>query len=342
MYAKLIILILFLFQLSLFPEEQANKAKESDFLSNDYKKTEILLQLKDLQSKALNSYYKLNIFQADAIIKEIQSIAPDSIEYYYIAGVANYVKKNYLKSIESLDRVIQLNSDHELSLYLLGMNYAALNKWEAALSYFQKANIATYNPYYQMNLSIAYLKNNDIPKAITSLHRAIELKENYSEAKVLLSQLLKIANQTEQAYKICEEEKSFFATDGNFAIHCAGLAFTFKKDYYEVVNILGKRQFLDFESRKILGKSYYFLQEYKLAEPIYKNFIYSQSSTIDEGLAYIEILVFTNGNGELEKFKKLFLEKNPDKYNTADELIKLTIVKRDSINKFYNQFKQIR
>ena len=321
--------IILLLTLPLFAEEKDTSLAE----------TERSLQLKDLQSQALYGFYSKNFPKSAQIISQIKAISPESIEYHYLTGVLFFVKKDYTHSIDSLRKSEAMNPDHELSLYLLGMNYSLQGNWKDALYYFERANSVTYNPYYQINLAIAWLQNNDITRAISSAERAIELKENFSNAKILLSHLYTLNKQEEKAWNICQEQKKIQTSNNSFAENCALLSFSFKKDYQNVISILNGRKNISLRSRRILARTYYKLNDFRKAYFDYRSFIYTSSFRKEEGLEYMEILVLSSADIELEKFKSLFFVKFPNTEDEVDILIRTAELKRDSMNMFYYQFK---
>lgn len=136
--------------------------------------------------------------EAIELIKQAQRLDPKNITYDYELAYTYHAKKDYLNTVELLEKLIT-RSDANAKIYqLLGNTYDEMNKPDKAIRTYQ-AGIARLphsgELYYE--LGIMGLKRKDYPRALGFFEKGIEMDPNYAlnyyrAAKLFLSSAEKI------------------------------------------------------------------------------------------------------------------------------------------------------
>jgi tetratricopeptide (TPR) repeat protein len=79
------------------------------------------------------------VVEAEATLTELIQSAPDFAEAWNRRAVLYYMQGRYRQAIADCDRVIQLNPIHFGALHGLGLCYAALGEYRAAIQAFRQA-----------------------------------------------------------------------------------------------------------------------------------------------------------------------------------------------------------
>ena len=79
------------------------------------------------------------IKQAEAVLTELINDQPDFAEAWNQRAVIYYILKQYKKSLDDCQMVIKLNPIHFGALHGLGLCYAALGEYSAAIQAFRQA-----------------------------------------------------------------------------------------------------------------------------------------------------------------------------------------------------------
>lgn len=77
--------------------------------------------------------------QAEAVLTELINDQPDFAEAWNRRAVLHFVAGQYKKSLDDCQRVIDLNPIHFGALHGLGLCYAALGEYSAAIQAFRRA-----------------------------------------------------------------------------------------------------------------------------------------------------------------------------------------------------------
>ena len=158
----------------------------------------VKLEISKLTQTALTHIRAKEWKSAEAITKQILDLSEVSVDYFYLKGNLHYCYGEFQTSIGHLNTALKFNVSHDPSYFLMGMIYAKRNEWEKSISYFEQATqYGSYNPYYRMNLAVAYYQVDNFDKSAIEAKRTLELKENYTFAKILLIKSLIRTNKKE-------------------------------------------------------------------------------------------------------------------------------------------------
>jgi tetratricopeptide (TPR) repeat protein len=95
---------------------------------------------------------------------------------YLNIGLAYYMKENYDKSIEMLEKAVQLNTKYEKAYSLLGCAYAGNGNYDKAIEVFDKAiQISPEDANLNYNIGYAYRKTGYLVKATKYYKQAANL-----------------------------------------------------------------------------------------------------------------------------------------------------------------------
>ena len=146
----------------------------------------IELKVEEKIEKKLNSFengiaaiiaQKLNL-----IDKQFGKPIGNSVDYLTLALV-EYFKRNYLATIQYLDKAIEINPNYDLAWYNKGVALGKLNLHEEAIKAFDKA--IEINPNYDKawyGKGFESINFNLHEEAIKAFDKAIEINPNYDKA----------------------------------------------------------------------------------------------------------------------------------------------------------------
>ncbi|MCB1156869.1 MAG: hypothetical protein KDK45_05140, partial [Leptospiraceae bacterium] len=164
------------------PEKPSNKENEPE---EDPEKVKMNLEIRQMANEAYRALRFRNLKEATSLLKDIGRLNKKSVDYYYIEGAIYYSKNKFHQSILSLESAIKINPSHDRSQFLLGMNYIHLHIWKEAIPYFQQAvQSDPYDPFYRLNLSLANYFTQRFNDSALEAKKAVDLKNNYSDAKL--------------------------------------------------------------------------------------------------------------------------------------------------------------
>lgn len=314
LFLKKTIIILFL-SLPLFSQEEQVLSSLEDKLELIKLVNETKLFLK---SKRHND--------AKKNIQKIYQLDPSSNEYYYLKGALDYCQKNNLASKKNLLRSIKLNPNHDLSHFLLGIVYSLEHNWKKAYTHFYQASLlANYDPFYRMNLAIASYNIKDYKQAIYESKKAIEYKQNYKDANILLAYSYLKYDKPREALKVIESLGKLSSNSVIFLDYLTILHDTSKK-YHKIISLIGRSNLRNHTKLRILASSYFHVGEHSKSIQTYKKLIQSKMVHQDDYLNYAKVLVFSNNKSLANKTLQLALENGNankkeiiDKYETIQK-----------------------
>lgn len=264
--------------------------------------------------------------EVPAIAQKIKSLSETSPESYYLSGSYKYINNEYKSAISDLEIGLKANPNHDPSIFLMGLIYVKMNKYELALLFFERAcKEAPYNPFYRLNTALLSYINGNYTKAKIEAEQAIKLKENYTKAKFILAfSLYKIGKKTE-SFALTRElyEKKVELDD--IQLLYLKLLLEESKNYDEIIQILARKNKLNIEEKRLLGHA--FMEEglYLKSIQFFRMVIDSGLDTEEDNLGYLRSLIMI---GKSEEAEKLFIELN--KKNFKD--------KKVYIETYYNTF----
>ncbi|MCB1188900.1 MAG: hypothetical protein H7A23_05745 [Leptospiraceae bacterium] len=287
---KIITLAIFLISFSVFSQDKK-------VLSNLKNKLELIKLTNETKLFLKNKRLK----EAEIHINQIYNLDSNSHEYYYLQGALEYCQKNKNSSIKNLQKSLELNPNHDLSYFLLGMIYALEHNWETAHKYLYKASLlSNYDPFYRLNLAVANYNMADYKQAIYESKKAIEYKQNFRNAKDLLVYSLIEEKQYKEALEYIEQlgkisAKSTLYLDYLHLLHEA------EKDYQKIIFLLGNKNLKNHAKIRILASAYFHDGNYPKAIQTYQKLFSTNIVHEDDYLNYIKALIYSDKKNDANK-----------------------------------------
>ncbi|WP_167884795.1 tetratricopeptide repeat protein [Leptospira fluminis] len=294
-------------------------------------------QILALNTETINLLRVNNLVRSLANIEKIKKLDPDCLEYHYLNGAYLYAIGRYPQSKKSLLKAIEIHPGHDPSYYLLGMIFVRRSKWESSVPYFQKAvELATYNPFYRLNLALAYFETGQYLRAKAEAEKAVELKPNFRNAKlVLLKSDFALGNKA-NALSLCKE----FAKEGflskEFAYIYARLAMDIDKNFRKAIKLYNQFPDLPFNERRFLGHAYFHTGNFRAAANVYSGILGAKILSEEDKINYLRSLVFTKDYRRLETFVAGWILEEPDKKVKIQEALDIAELLKDNDPKVYH------
>ena len=125
----------------------------------------------------------------------LEALQPHSAEALYWS-----IQANERLAVQSLSRFQQLESDSPRSHVLLGDIYHQLEREDDAQAEYQKAlDLEPGNPAAMLGLSLAYLSNNNIDKAMETARTALQSSPQDPELNMVVAEAMVVKNQFAEA-----------------------------------------------------------------------------------------------------------------------------------------------
>ena len=165
--------------LTLFQNGQLNKAKDT------------CLEILKAQSNNFNALHLLGLiaFQTKNYLKSVEiidkaiQIKPNNAEVYDFKAIVLIHLKKFEEAVESWNRAIKIKPDYAEAHYNRGNALRELNKIEAAIASYDKAIKIKHNfAEAHYNRGNALVELNKIEAALESFDRAIQIRPDYAEA----------------------------------------------------------------------------------------------------------------------------------------------------------------
>jgi Flp pilus assembly protein TadD len=336
-------LFLFLFVINVYadPYDDFENTEEDNSAITDPDREKLIsdakvkLEISKLTQTALTHIKAKEWKNAEAVTKQILELSEVSVDYFYLNGNLHYCYGEYQTAIGHLNTALKFNSSHDPSYFLMGMIYGKRNEWDKSISHFEKANqFGSYNPYYRMNLAIAYFQVDNFEKAIIEAKRTLELKENYTFAKILLiKSLLKTNKKEAWAYvQNLMEKKSDSPNVYSLYIQ---LLYEFKNNYAEIIKELGKKTNISIQEKRYLAYSYYRENDLAKSANLFKQILNSERDLEEDQNTYLKILLLQNKDADAEKFLISIIKYNPNRKKHYNDLFQNLTDKRDMARGLY-------
>ncbi|EMK24429.1 tetratricopeptide repeat protein [Leptospira kirschneri] len=341
---RIFYLFLFLFFLSgiLFANEEDESFPESNQDQVPLNPTDAArrkIQITALNTETVNLIRANNLSKASINIDKIKKLDENSVEYHYLKGSYLYAQGRYPQSKNFLLKAIQIHSSHDPSYYLLGMIFVQRNKWAKSLEYFQKAvELSNYNPFYRINLALAYFETGNFLRAKAEAERAIELKPNFRAAKLLLLKSNFLLGNKADAYSQCVDfVKEGFISKEYMLIH-ARLVMDIHQNYRKAIKIYSQYGELPLHEKRFLAQAYYNTGNYRAAAAAYQSVIQLKIVEEEDKIQYIRSLSFIKDYKRLESFVAFWLQEEPDKRKKIQEALDIAELLKENDSKVFHMF----
>lgn len=295
----------------------------------------VKLEISKLTQTALTHIRAKEWKSAEAVTKQILDLSDVSVDYFYLKGNLHYCYGEFQTAIGHLNTALKLNASHDPSYFLMGMIYAKRNDWEKSVSFFEQATqYGSYNPYYRMNLAVSYFQIDNFEKSATEAKRTLELKENYTFAKILLIKSLMKTNKKDAWFYVQSLMEKKADTTIIYPLYIQ-LLFEFKNNYTEIIKELGKKANLSYAEKRYLAYSYF--RENDLAKSLnfFKQIISSEKDLEEDQHTYLRILVLQNKDLEAERYASSLIKSNPSRKKFYNDLLQNLIDKREMAKGLY-------
>ncbi|TGK07381.1 hypothetical protein EHO59_04565 [Leptospira semungkisensis] len=294
-------------------------------------------QILALNTETINLLRSNSLSKAQANIEKLKKLDPDCLEFHYLSGAYLYALGRYPQSKKALLRAVELNPGHDPSHYLLGMIFVRRSKWEASVPYFQKAvELANYNPFYRLNMALAYFETGQYIKAKAEAEKGIELKPNYRNAKLVLLKVNFLLGNKAEALAQCKE----FAKEGflhkEFAYIYARLAMDLDKNFRKAIKLYNQFPDLPFNEKRFLAHAYFHTANYRASANTYSIIAGSKILSEEDKINYLRSLVFIRDYRRLELFVSSWMAEEPEKKLKIQEALDVAELLKDNDPKVYH------
>ncbi|EQA45572.1 tetratricopeptide repeat protein [Leptospira broomii serovar Hurstbridge str. 5399] len=294
-------------------------------------------QILALNTETINLLRSNNLVRSQANIERIKKLDPDCLEYYYLNGAYLYAIGRYPQSKKSLLKAVEINPNHDPSYYLLGMIFVRRNKWESSVQYFQKAvELANYNPFYRLNMAMAYFETGQYLRAKAESEKAVELKPNFRNAKLILLKSDFLLGNKANALALCKE----FAKEGfltkEFAYIYARLTMDIDKNFRKAIKLYNQFPELPFNEKRFLAYAYFHTDNFRASANVYSTILGTRILSEEDKVNYLRSLVFIKDYRRLETFIAGWVHEEPDKKVKIQEALDIAELLRDNDPKVYH------
>lgn len=133
-----------------------------------------------------------NFLEARNAYAEAAKLDPSNQQVILRLGYAEFMSGNQQDGIETVKKILERDPHNSEALENLGVFYLTLKKYTDALGYFNQSSADLKNdPIHYSNMSLAYLGENDLPRAKQALETAIRLDPENFQYQERLKELLK-------------------------------------------------------------------------------------------------------------------------------------------------------
>jgi tetratricopeptide (TPR) repeat protein len=295
----------------------------------------VKLEISKLTQTALTHIKAKEWKNAEAVTKQILELSEVSVDYFYLKGNLHYCYGEYQVAIGHLNTALKFNPGHDPSYFLMGMIYGKRNEWERAVYFFEKANqYGSYNPYYRMNLAIAYYQVDNYDKAIAEAKRTLELKENYTFAKILLIKSLIKTNKKDAWFYIQGLMEKNSDKPAVYSLYIQ-LLYEYKSNYAEIIKELGKKTNLGMNEKRYLAYSYFRENDLPKAVNFFRQVLNSDRDLEEDQIAYMKILILQNKDADAERYLIGVIKSNPARKKHLNDIFQNLLDKRDMAKGLY-------
>ncbi|EMK00691.1 MULTISPECIES: tetratricopeptide repeat protein [unclassified Leptospira] len=294
-------------------------------------------QILALNTETINLLRSNALARAQTNIERLKKLDPDCLEYHYLNGAYLYVIGRYPQSKKALLKAVEINPSHDPSYYLLGMIFVRRSKWESSVPYFQKAvELANYNPFYRLNMALAYFETGQYLKAKAEAEKGIELKPNYRNLKLILLKVNFLLGNKADALAQCKE----FAKEGfvhrEFAYIYARLTMDIDKNFRKAIKLYNQFPDLPFNEKRFLAHAYFHTSNYRASANVYSIISGSKILSEEDRINYLRSLVYIKDYRRLETFVASWMLEEPEKKLKIQEALDTAELLRENDPKVYH------
>jgi tetratricopeptide (TPR) repeat protein len=239
---------------------------------------------------------------------------------YYSAFIASKLalpnaEKNLLTLFENTHNARKNDiAFHLASLYFDQINFAEAEKWfnQFPVSHLDKSQLEDY----QFKLGYCSMESNKADKALALFSEVVKNTKSkyYSDAIYYSGVIYFNKKDYTKAEAALQSIKNAQSTKGvNYVL--AQIQFL-KKNYPEVIKLLEYDNTISESKHQLLGKSYFELKDYKLAEDFLAKHLTENSKISPEDMYQLAFSEYKNGNfkSAIDHFKELQLSNNFGQY----------------------------
>ncbi len=224
--------------------------------------------------------------------KKIENSNLQEAEYHYLKGSLFYSRLEWNDAKANLTKSLTLNPKHEAASFLLGMTYAQEDNWVKAKDVWVDAlDLSPYNPFYYYNIGVAHFVLGDWSKAIDVLKKAEEYKPNYAEARMLLAQCYVENGNLDLSKTILESILELEPRNEKAHNLLGRVIYQINRDSKKALVHLKNERTLGWRERKVYGRSFFEMRNWKRAESIFRYVAFSPFADESDEVLYLNILL---------------------------------------------------
>ncbi len=209
------------------------------FSKEDWDKTETKLLIRHTISEIRAGFFSgdfKKVNEAMQILEKYTDFPEAKANLMYFQAILESRNHNHLMAMNLLQSALQIDPALDSAWNLLGYLFSLMGNQEEAIKSFLKAiELEPFSPTYHYNLAYSYWLNQQMDKALQSIDRCIELRDNIGESYYLKGMILQNQNKEEalKNFQIALERN--LDTDV-FLYHFLNLAYEVKNiKYLEVL-----------------------------------------------------------------------------------------------------------
>jgi|JI8StandDraft_1071087.scaffolds.fasta_scaffold56255_2 Tfp pilus assembly protein PilF len=305
----LVIIFSFYFSYSLF----AQNANNGNYIKQEDVNPATRIELQKIGRELINFLRWKKLPLAEKKLIEYEMIQSNTEEYFYLRSAIHFTKKNLNYAEEDLKTTLFINPKHESAFYLIGMVYALWGDWDRSKEAFKMSvSLSPYNPHYYNNLSLVYFTLGDFENAKLNNAKAIDQKNNYSEARLLQIMIDRKLLNNEIALKNAEKFAREEPRNNELKYLLAELIFEFRSDYQRYISLIEREKNAPISTLRYLALSYDRLLNVNRSELIWKEIVDSGLALDEDRKRYLNSLIHLKKYALADKKAQEFLNQNTD------------------------------
>ena len=173
----------------------------------------------EVNSNIGNAYVEISDFKKSIkFYNKAIKINPANPKIFYCRGFAYKQLEKYIDALYNFEKVLSLDSSNIDALFQLAITQAKLEKFPEAFENFKKLiYIDPNNPEFFFQYGIALFLNKNYQDSIICLNTAINLKNDFAAAYLILGDTLRAINKSHDAIEAYT--KSIFHDNKNYLAH---------------------------------------------------------------------------------------------------------------------------
>lgn len=244
-----------------------------------------------------------------------------------------YANQNYMQAIAVLDKIIQKNDNCGEALYLQGLNYTQLKKFDTALELLHKAlTLRPEKTFVYNDIGIVYYYKKQYDIAEKWFKKSLKISNINYKALYNLGNIYYVKKEYKEALKWYTLANAIDKTNKDILFYMAN-CWSILRDYHHSIELYERILTLGGESDTIyhyLALDYMYLKEYRNVKKYYKKGIGMNRNNFHLYVNLFEIELIQNirfDQQKVDQFKKVFLMNKEAmmKYDMLKNLQKLSI-----------------